>query len=217
MEQSLQKEKEDRTSSSSFASRSTSDLAQSVFQPLPKLPYTPKIGYQPLSIPPNQTSSLFHPPHYQKLTPPQPSPYHNLIAPPSPMLYPKPQHSPKPAPKQTPSPIPDPVTGASSHQPPNLFPIEPFNPLTSLLHQLATQTLSTTELPPSSPTSSVTSSLDNLMMMEKDEPPEPQVTEPMDEETSSSIPVPPPPSPNMDQNRLFTLEDIPLQMERKTP
>lgn len=58
MENSLQKERAEKTSSSSFASRSTSDLAQSVFQPLPDLPYTLNLGYQPLSIPPNQTSSL---------------------------------------------------------------------------------------------------------------------------------------------------------------
>ena len=125
------------------------------------------------------------------------------------MLYPKPQQSPKTAPKKAPSPTPDPITGASSLQPPNLFPLELFNPLTPLLQQLAQEPSPTPPYIPSSPTASVTNCLENLMMMEKEKTPEPQVTEPMEEEASSSIPVPPPPLPNMNQNRFFTLEDVP--------
>lgn len=122
------------------------------------------------------------------------------------MLYPR-HYSPHPAPTKNPVPqktpsTPDPVSGASSHQPPNLFPLEPFNPLTSFLQQIA--------LPSPSPTHSDLSNLDNLMMMETEEKtPEPQVTEPIEEEASSSIPFSTPNLPHMDQNRFFTLEDVP--------
>lgn len=203
-----QQQKAQSSSSSSFASRSTSDLAQSVFQPLPSLPHTPTLAYQPLSIPPNQSSSLFHPPHYQKLTPPPPSPYHDLISPPSTTLYPhkasstpnKPSPPPVSPTPYKPSP-PDLTTGALSYQPPNLFPLETYNPFTTLLHQWAEE-----EFTPSSPP---LEHLDHLMI-EKEEVSEPQVTEPMEEE-ASSIPLlpPPPPPPNIDQNRFFTIEDIP--------
>lgn len=181
-------------------SRSTTDLAQSLFQPLPPLPHFPNIGYQPL-VSPDKPASLFHPPAYQPLRPPPQPSYHDLIAPPQ-FTYSSTTPSPIPKPRQVPTPQnPQPSSSsnvsASSHQPPNLFPLESHNPLASYLHTY-THTFDDQEFP-------------EYFMMEKDQETttEPQVTEPMEEEASSIPMPPPPPPPNIDQNKFFTLEDIP--------
>lgn len=153
MEYSLQQQqKKAPTSSSSTSgsvdSRSITDLAQSLFQPLPTLPHFPNLGYQPLPSP-DQPSPLFHPPAYQKLqSPPQPL-YHDLIAPPSTFTYSSPSPSQPAATPRPPNPKPtthnppqhstSPNIAASSHQPPNLFPLEPHNPFSTLLHKWASE------------------------------------------------------------------------------
>lgn len=206
LEASQQKEQPQASPPPPARSLSLYESTHSVFQPLPPQPYTPAIGFQPLPIIPIEPHSLFpksyH--HVLKAPPTQTSSSSNLST----------QVSSKPLP-------PDPTTGASSRAPPNLFPLKPFSPISSYLNHLASSPLTPLPLPDPNPTyHTLTSHFDNLMMETNETEPQPNVTEPNITEPGDGAESPPPPPtpPTFDQNRFFTLEDIPpLLMENSDP